>query len=99
MDAPDGPPPPNRTGRRGRLIFSQPFAPLLALRHLSITGSCYDQLAEFLVFLLLEPAPRFPNFFFKNLSLLPPFPSQRGLSPDIFGGARWEVYCRSIHRN
>ena len=28
----------------------------------------------------------------------PPFPSQRGLPPDIFGGARWEVYCRSIHR-
>ena len=27
----------------------------------------------------------------------PPFPSQRGLPPDIFGGARWEVYCRSIH--
>ena len=27
----------------------------------------------------------------------PPFPSQRGLPPDIFGGARWKMYCRSIH--
>ena len=24
-------------------------------------------------------------------------PSQRRLPPGIFGGARWEVYCRSIH--
>ena len=29
----------------------------------------------------------------------PPFPSQRRLStPNIFGGARWEVHCRSIHQ-